>query len=216
MAGDVSVDTGLEDDDDILVSGALAGQIGEFESYGRFADAEALGFGVDSDEDEALVLSEAGNGTLKFAQLVMGGQVGAGEIGNVTAALALQASNVSGTSGKVDARSTNANGDESRVNVSFRNLNNKVGWINSASAAGAGTVNSPYLIGEIGDDSISGTGAGLYEFGNGGTLRNYNMTAYANLEGVDSDIASKDHHTNLHYAYAYTGLGDFDAKVGNH
>ncbi len=216
-AGDVNVDTGCEESDDILVCGAIAGQIGNFESYGSSTDAMALGFGADSDEDKALVFSKAGNGTLEFAQLVMGGQVGAGEIGNVNAALALQASNITGTEGRTLAGTKNAAGDVSLVTESFNNNNkHKTGYIASASAAGAGSVESPFLIPVIGDDTISGTGAGLYEFGNGGTLNNYNMTAYANLEGTGQISDSPPGHVNLHDAYAYTGLGDFDAKIGNH
>ncbi len=68
----------------------------------------------------------------------------------------------------------------------------------------------------IGDDSISGTGAGLWEFGRNGTLTNYNMTAYANMEGSGTDLVYPAEQNNLHYAYAYTGLGDWDAKIGNH
>ncbi|MBP1928993.1 hypothetical protein J2741_001540 [Methanolinea mesophila] len=218
VAGGVNVDTGCEHSDDFLVNGALAGQIGTFEKTAPGPqESVALAFGVDSQRDRGFVLSSSENGTLEFAQLALAGEVDAGEPGNVTAALALQVSNVTGSDGQVLAKSSNAIGDESLVNVTFSNTNkNKIGYIASASAAGAGTVNSPYLIPVIGDDSISGTGAGLYEFGRNGTLNNYNMTAYANLEGLGSDIDSKTGKVNLHYAYAYTGLGDFDAKVGNH
>ncbi len=218
VAGNVNVDTGYGEMDDILISGALAGQVGRFQNTtaAGSTSAGASGFGTDSQGDNALVFSEAENGTLKFAQLALAGGVDAGETGNVTAALAMQVSNVTGTDGRVEARTSNAAGDESRVNVTFSNLNNQAGWIASASAAGSGTVNSPSLIPLIGDDSISGTGAGLYELGRNGTLTNYNMTAYANMEGSGTDFVYRTGKANLHYAYAYTGLGDWDAKIGNH
>lgn len=218
VAGNVNVDTGCGEMDDILISGALAGQVGRFQNTTAVGStsAGASGFGINSQGDDALVFSQAENGTLTFAQLALAGGVDAGETGNVTAALAMQVSNVTGTGGLVEARTSNTAGDESRVNVTFSNINNKVGWIASASAAGSGSVSSPYLVPVIGDDTISGTGAGLYELGRSGTLRDYNMTAYAHLEGSGSDFVYRTGKVNLHYAYAYTGLGDRDAKIGNH
>jgi hypothetical protein len=218
VAGNVNVDTGCGEMDDILISGALAGQVGRFQNTTAVGStsAGASGFGINSQGDDALVFSQAENGTLTFAQLALAGGVDAGETGNVTAALAMQVSNVTGTGGLVEARTSNTAGDESRVNVTFSNINNKVGYITSASAAGAGSVSSPYLVPVIGDDTISGTGAGLYELGRSGTLRDYNMTAYAHLEGSGSDFVYRTGKVNLHYAYAYTGLGDRDAKIGNH
>ena len=218
VAGDVNVDTGLPTMDDILVNGALAGQIGKFQNTTASGSTNSIaaGFGADSQDDMAIVFSEVENGTLGFAQLVLAGSIDAGQPGNLTAALALQASNVNGTAGRVFANTQNAAGDESSVNVSFSNNKNKVGWISSASAAGAGTVNSPLLIGEIGSDSISGTGAGLWEFERDGITQQYSMNAYANLEGLLPDNATRTGKVNLHDAYAYTGLGGRDAEVGNH
>ncbi len=218
VAGNVNVDTGCGEMDEILVSGALAGQIGRFQNTTAVGStgAGASGYGSNSQGDNALVFSESENGTLKFAQLALVGGVDAGETGNVTAALAMQVSNVTGTGGLVEARTSNTAGDESRVNVTFSNLNNQVGWIASASAAGSGTVNSPLLEDPFGISSISGTGAGLWEISRSPSLSTYNMTAYANMEGSGTDFVYRTGQANLHYAYAYTGLGDWDAKIGNH
>ncbi len=119
VAGNVNVDTGCGEMDEILVSGALAGQIGRFQNTTAVGPlvAGASGYGSNSQGDNALVFSESENGTLKFAQLALVGGVDAGETGNVTAALAMQVSNVTGTGGLVEAKTSNTAGDESRVNV---------------------------------------------------------------------------------------------------
>jgi hypothetical protein len=212
VASDVNVDTGLEDVDDIQVNGALAGQVGQFQNKTATGstDAVAIGFGANSMGDTAGVVSYAENGTLGFAQLALGGGVDAGKDGNVTAALALQVSEVSGTGGYVGAGCMNGAGNQSRVNVTFNNLDSQVGVIRSASGAGSGSVNTPHF----GIDSISGTGAGLWEFSHTGTLTGYNVSAYAETSGP----VSKDDNSDVlatRYAYAYTGPGDLDAEVGS-
>jgi hypothetical protein len=232
IAGNGSLDLNLADGGNGTVSGALAGQSGEIEgSLTTHSQTGTLGTSIpiftnnevyagascaDSNGNTANVFSTAMNGSVEFGQLVTAGQI-TYEDSSVQNALALQESELTGTSGEIFAGTQNAAGGKSLVDLTFDTGGLLPGHVISASAAGSGTVNSPYLVDEISSDTISGTGAGLIELNRyypPGT--DYNLTAYANLEGYGSDSASRIHYNNPHYAYAFTGLGDFDAKIGNH